>query len=76
MSHRLTALPPGSCAAIAAIHAAESLHHRLAALGLRVGQEVRVMRRAAFRGPIQVRIGSTDIIIRRRDADCIELRAA
>lgn len=76
MTTRLTALKPGQPAAITAIHAAEALHHRLNALGLRVGKQVQVLRQAAFCGPLHVRAGSTDIIIRRRDADCIELRAA
>lgn len=73
MTTRLTALQPGSQAAIAAIHAGEALHHRLAALGFRIGKQVQVMRQAAFQGPLHVRVGSTDIIIRRSDAACIEL---
>lgn len=76
MTTRLTTLKPGQPAAIAAIHAAEALHHRLNSLGLRVGKQIEVLRQAAFRGPLHVRVGSTDIIIRRSDADCIELQAA
>ena len=76
MTTRLTALKPGQQAAITAIHAAEALHHRLNALGLRVGKQIQVLRQGAFFGPLHVRVGSTDIIIRRSDAACIELRAA
>lgn len=76
MTTRLTTLKPGSSAAITAIHAAEALHHRLNALGLRVGKQIQVMRQASFHGPLHIRVGSTDIIIRRSDAACIELRAA
>ncbi|HTH39235.1 MAG TPA: FeoA family protein [Rhodocyclaceae bacterium] len=76
MTTRLTALKPGLPAAITAIHAAEALHYRLNALGLRVGRQVQVLRQAAFQGPLHVRVGNTDIIIRRSDAACIELRAA
>jgi ferrous iron transport protein A len=74
MMNRLTALPPGRQASICAIHAGEALHHRLSALGFRIGKEIQVLRQAAFHGPLHVRIGTTDIIIRRNDAACIELR--
>ncbi|HEX5392976.1 MAG TPA: FeoA family protein [Rhodocyclaceae bacterium] len=76
MTTRLTSLQPGRQAAICAIHAGEALHHRLSALGLRVGKQIQVMRQGAFQGPLHVRVGSTDIIIRRSDAACIELRPA
>ncbi len=69
----LSMLAPGQAADVAAIHAGESLHQRLRALGFRIGQSVRLMRRAAFLGPLHVRIGTTDVIIRREDARSIEL---
>ena len=69
----LASLSPGKDAAIVAIHAEEALHHRLAAMGFRIGKRVLLMRGGAFLGPLHVRIGSTDVIIRRRDARCIEI---
>ena len=69
----LASLPPGREASIVAVHAEEALHHRLAAMGFRAGKRIQLMRRGAFRGPLHVRIGSTDVIIRRRDARCIEI---
>lgn len=73
MPNSLVSLHPGEDAQIAAIHAGEALHHRLAALGFRVGKRVILMRRGAFAGPLHVRIGGTDVIIRRCDARQIEI---
>jgi ferrous iron transport protein A len=70
----LPALPQGHVAVITAIHADEALHQRLRALGFRIGQTLQLVRRAAFQGPLQVRIGATDVIIRRRDAGGIQVR--
>lgn len=76
MPNSLASLPPGKEAAIVAIHAGEALHHRLAAMGFRIGKHVLLMRRGAFLGPLHVRIGSTDVIIRRRDARLIEIASS
>lgn len=73
MPHTLVSLLPGQEAAIASIQASEALHHRLAAMGFRIGRRVQVMRRGAMNGPLHVRIGSTDIIIRRSDARCVRI---
>ena len=73
MSNSLASLLPGREASIIAVHAEEALHHRLAAMGFRAGKRIQLMRRGAFLGPLHVRIGSTDVIIRRRDARCIEI---
>jgi ferrous iron transport protein A len=73
MPNSLASLPPGHEASIVAVHAEEALHHRLAAMGFRVGKRIQLMRRGAFLGPLHVRIGSTDVIIRQRDARCIEI---
>jgi ferrous iron transport protein A len=71
----LVSLRPGEDALIAGIHAGEALHHRLAALGFRVGKRITLMRQGAFSGPLHLRIGGTDVIMRRRDARQIEIRA-
>ncbi|NJD07894.1 MAG: ferrous iron transport protein A [Methylococcaceae bacterium] len=73
MSSSLATLVTGEEASIIAIQADEVLRNRLVSLGFRVGQRVRLIRRGAFSGPLQVRIGGTDIIIRRRDAARIEI---
>ena len=70
---RLSSLHPGDSAIIRAISTEEGLHHRLLALGFRIGKEVHLVRRAWFRGPLQVRIGTTEVIMRRTDADKIRV---
>lgn len=68
-------LPIGHAGRVQAIHAPEALGQRLTALGFKVGGMVQVIRRAAFSGPLQVRLGTTDLIIRSQDAAFIELRS-
>lgn len=65
---RLSHLHPGQEATIAAIHAGSEVGLRLAALGFRIGKRLRVMRRGFLSGPLHVRLGTTDVIIRRQDA--------
>lgn len=64
----LSQLTTGQYAVISAIEAEESLFHRLSALGFRVGKPLRIIRRANFNGPLHVRLGTTDIILRKIDA--------
>ena len=58
---------------INAINVEQSLTQRLIALGFRVGKQIQVMRRASFNGPLHVRIGSTDIILRESEAKLIQI---
>lgn len=67
----LSALNPGTIAVIKDIAADEALHHRLCAMGFRIGREVRLIRRAWFAGPLQLRVGTTDVIMRKADAEKI-----
>ena len=68
MPNTLASLIPGQEATIVSVHADEALHHRLVAMGFRAGKTVSLIRRGAFMGPLHVRVGSTVVIIRRRDA--------
>ena len=72
----LSTLAPGEPATIASIHTEGLLHQRLMALGFRPGKRIEVIRRARFSGPLQVRIGATDILLRRGEADKIMVRAS
>lgn len=56
-----------------AIHTEPSLLQRLVALGFRAGKQIKVMRKASFNGPLHVRIGSTDIILRESEAKLIQI---
>ncbi len=69
----LSQLSTGQHATIAAIEAEESLFHRLSALGFRVGKPLSIIRRANFNGPMQVRLGTTDVILRSAEAARIQL---
>jgi len=69
----LDTLSPGETATIFAIDAEHALHQRLGALGFRTGRRVAVVRQARFHGPLHVRIGSTDIILRRSEAHRIQV---
>lgn len=67
----LATLKTGDIATIVSIHAEEALHQRLLALGFRSGKQVELIRKASFSGPLQVRIGTTDILLRRSEASKI-----
>ena len=49
------------------------LRARLLALGLAAGKQVRVLRRAGLSGPLHVRAGTTEIILRRSEASRIQV---
>lgn len=70
----LAALRPGDIATIASIHAEEALHLRLLALGFRTGKQIELIRKASFSGPLQVRIGTTDVMLRRSEAAKIKVQ--
>lgn len=70
---QLNALKPGQFAIIDGIKAEQALVQRLHALGFRPGKQVQVVRQAAFNGPLHIRIGSTDVVIRLQDAKAIHL---
>jgi ferrous iron transport protein A len=70
----LAALPPRQQAVVTALDLEFAVRERLAALGLRMGRRLQVVRRAGARGPLQVRIDHTDLILRRAEADRIAVR--
>lgn len=72
----LATLQMRDVATIVSIHAEEALHQRLLALGFRTGKQVELIRKASFGGPIQVRIGTTDILLRRNEAAKIKVHKA
>jgi ferrous iron transport protein A len=69
----LDQLLPDNTGTITALHVGQELQRRMAGLGLKPGTHVRVMRRSPMHGPLQVRAGHTDIILRRSDAARIEV---
>ena len=69
----LNNLLPGDEATVAAIHADTGLRQRLAAMGFRIGRSIALIRKGAFAGPLHVRLGTTDVILRRQQAARIEV---
>ncbi|RKZ45749.1 MAG: ferrous iron transport protein A [Gammaproteobacteria bacterium] len=69
----LNLLKSGEVAKITSVTADDALKARINGLGLRIGQEVAVIRRACMGGPLQVRVGHTDILMRPEQADLINL---
>lgn len=68
---KLSHLNTGKMATIDFIHGSASLKARIKAMGLCIGQEVVIVRRAMMSGPLQVRIGNTDVLMRQDQADLI-----
>lgn len=64
---------PGQCVVITRVLSADALKRRMCGLGLRVGRQVAVVRQARMGGPLQIRIGSTELMIRRGEARMIEV---
>ncbi|WP_017302211.1 FeoA family protein [Nodosilinea nodulosa] len=64
----LVDLKPGQSATIAALPFDLGLQHRFGALGLRCGQEVHVLRHGLLKGPLHVRVGMTEVMMRHCDA--------
>lgn len=70
----LTDLAAGESATILAIQTDDALRQRLLALGFRVGKRVDLIRKASFSGPLQVRIGTTDVLLRKNEAAKISVQ--
>ena len=70
----LSSLAPGIRATITDIHTDDALRQRLQALGFRSGKPIEIIRKASFGGPIQVRVGTTDVLLRLSEANLIEVR--
>jgi len=64
----LTSLAVGQRAVITDISAEADVRQRMQSMGLRSGREACIVRAAALGGPIQVRVGSVTLILRRCDA--------
>ncbi|MCP9848526.1 FeoA family protein [Cyanobium sp. Morenito 9A2] len=64
----LAELAVGRPGTILSVAAAAGLTQRLSALGLSPGRNVQVLRRAWWSGPLHVRVGMTELMLRRSDA--------
>ncbi len=73
---RLSDLAIGQHGIIEDLDAEGPFRQRLQALGFRIGKEVLPIRQALFGGPLHVRIGSVNVMLRRRDAALIHVWAS
>ena len=70
----LNQLTPSEMATVLAIDLPFELRERLAALGVKAGRRLSLVHRLGAHGPLQVRAGSTDFILRAREAAGIKVR--
>ena len=73
MNLTLDHLAPDHSGSITAVNASGMAGERMAALGLIPGRRVALLRRAPFGGPLHLRIGPTELMIRRVDARAVLL---
>ncbi|MBW4511007.1 MAG: ferrous iron transport protein A [Scytonematopsis contorta HA4267-MV1] len=73
LENELSSLKVGDTAVIVSLSAETSLEQRLSALGFRVGKEVQIIRKAWLNGPLHVRLGTTEVMVRLRDAKLIKV---
>ena len=71
---KLSDLKPGESGIITALNTEEGLYHRLCALGFRIGKQISMIRRARFSGPVHVRIGTTEMMLRGVEARKIDIQ--
>ena len=64
----LSELAAGQSATICSLAMEPGLRHRLQALGLHRGQRVQLLRRGWWAGPLHLRVGMTELMLRRVDA--------
>jgi ferrous iron transport protein A len=69
----LVDLPLDITATIMHVYAEPELYKRLYALGVRVGGKISIIRRASFNGPLHIRLGTTDLVLRRDLAEHITI---
>ena len=71
---KLSCLRCGEAASVTCVEGDACLVRRLHALGVHPGRAVSVVRRAAFDGPLHLRVGSTEFFMRRHEADAIRVQ--
>lgn len=69
----LSSLVAGQTATVQALHTDLGFQFRLNALGFRIGKPIKVIRTAPFNGPLHLKLGNTEVMLRQQDADNIEV---
>lgn len=73
MTVKLSNLKVGDRVVIRDIAGDEELRKRMHAMGLRTGREASVTRRGRLGGPLQIRVGSISLVVRRSDAERVHV---
>ena len=71
--YRLSTLLPGQVATVQALHTDSAFKFRLNALGFRIGKPIELIRIAPFNGPLHIKLGNTEVMLRQQDAANIEV---
>jgi ferrous iron transport protein A len=69
----LSDLKVGETAIILELSGEASLQQRLLALGFRPGKRIKILRKAWLNGPLHIKIGTTEVMVRRRDTSAIHV---
>ncbi|NJL79474.1 MAG: ferrous iron transport protein A [Richelia sp. RM2_1_2] len=69
----LSSLKVGETAVILELSGEPSLQQRLLALGFRPGKRIKILRKAWLNGPLHIKIGTTEVMVRRRDTSAIKV---
>ena len=65
----MSSLAPGETAIIQKLNTDLNLHSRLVEMGILPGVEIRLIKKAPFKGPIQFKIRGYSVSMRFRDAE-------
>jgi ferrous iron transport protein A len=71
----LATMPSAARCRVTGIRVDGRLSHRLMEMGLIVGAEVQVVRRAPLGDPLHIRLGDFDLSLRASEADLIDVTA-
>jgi len=69
----LSSLSAGQTATVQALHVDSSFLFRLNALGFRIGKTLELIRKGPFDGPLHIKLGNTEVMLRQQDAAKIEV---
>jgi len=71
--YTLSSLSAGQTATVQALHVDSSFLFRLNALGFRIGKTLELIRKGPFDGPLHIKLGNTEVMLRQQDAAKIEV---
>ena len=63
----------GASVKVLALSFDEELSRRINALGIRIGATLTILRKATFNGPIHIRVGTTELMMRVTQAKLIDV---